>query len=203
MNSLRWAGLALLLFIVLTAAIISGASRGLDTAIFDLIHSTTCGGLSSEIGRDITALGSNEVVALFVVAGFGFLALHGQHSSAWLLAACFAGCLALIALLKALVNRPRPQLAESAVQVFTSSFPSSHATMSATIAMTALLLLAEYETDRLTRLFATGLAVGVVLSVGVSRVYLGVHWPSDVAAGWLLGSGWALLCWAVRRRYVR
>ena len=97
--------------------------------------------------------------------------------------------------LKALFDRPRPDL-PAVAKVFTASFPSGHATVSAVVFLTIGVLLAEAaETTRL-KAFYLGVAIFMTLVVGASRVYLGVHYPTDVLAGWMLGTAWALLCWA-------
>jgi undecaprenyl-diphosphatase len=83
--------------------------------------------------------------------------------------------------------------------VHTSSFPSGHASGAAATYLTLGALLARFQRERHLKVYVLGLAVAVTVAVGASRVYLGVHWPTDVLAGWTLGAGWALLCWTVAR----
>lgn len=144
--------------------------------------------------RDITALGSTAVLALFALAAVGYLLLAGKWGSALLVTASISGGLVASQLLKLWIERPRPDLVPHGTQVLTLSFPSGHATMSAVVYLTLGVLLAGLQPSR--RMAAYILAVALLLTglVGFSRVYLGVHWPTDVLAGWALGSAWALLC---------
>jgi undecaprenyl-diphosphatase len=93
------------------------------------------------------------------------------------------------------MERPRPELVSHLVEVQTSSFPSGHATLSAVVYLTIGALLAREQKSRRTRLYVMTVAILMALLIGCSRVYLGVHWPTDVLAGWAIGSGWAMLCW--------
>jgi undecaprenyl-diphosphatase len=100
-------------------------------------------------------------------------------------------------LLKMLYHRPRPDLVPHGMEVFTASFPSGHATMSAIAYLTLATLIARVERNRRAKALVLALGVSVTLLVGISRIYLGVHWPSDVLAGWCIGAAWASLCWFV------
>jgi undecaprenyl-diphosphatase len=147
--------------------------------------------------RDITALGSPPVLSLFVFAVAGALAVRRQlHALALLIVASASGLL-LNELLKNLFGRPRPPLDFHLTQVSHMSFPSGHAMLSAIIYLTLAAFLARLVQPRALKLYFVGLAVLLSLLVGVSRVYLGVHYPSDVLAGWTAGLAWALVCWTV------
>ena len=100
----------------------------------------------------------------------------------------------LSTVLKISFNRPRPGVPHLA-RVFTPSFPSGHATLSAVTFLTLGVLLARASRDRRLKIYFVALAIFLTVAVGISRVYLGLHYPSDVLAGWSIGSMWAILCW--------
>jgi undecaprenyl-diphosphatase len=152
-----------------------------------------------ETARDFTALGSNGVLVFAVLAASLFLVLARKRATAATLLAATSGGLLLGHLLKDWFERPRPELVPHAARVFTASFPSGHATMSAVVYLTLGALLARAQPDRRLKVYFGTLAVVLTLLVGASRIYLGVHWPSDVLAGWCVGSAWAMACWAVAR----
>jgi undecaprenyl-diphosphatase len=108
-----------------------------------------------------------------------------------------AGGMLLSTILKLGFNRERPALVPHVVEVYTTSFPSSHAMLSATTYLTLGALLMRVQRRWQEKAYVLGLAVLITLLVGASRVYLGVHWPTDVLGGWCVGAGWALLCWLV------
>jgi undecaprenyl-diphosphatase len=149
--------------------------------------------------RDITALGSTSVLVLIVAAVTIHLFLTRQPRTAlFVLFAVVSGQI-MSSLLKASVDRPRPELVSHLVTETSLSFPSGHATLSAVTYLTLGALAARFLPGRTTRIYVLSLAVLVTLMVGASRVYLGVHWPSDVLAGWCAGFAWAMLWWVVAR----
>ena len=150
--------------------------------------------------RDVTALGSAPLLIIAVLAVAGFLALAKSYRLALFTLAASLGGLAISSLLKYLIDRPRPELAAADAFTFTSSFPSGHSMMSAVIYLTLAALIARLMEKRRLKLYALGIAIALTFLVGASRVYLGVHWPSDVLAGWSAGAAWALLCWLIARR---
>ena len=103
--------------------------------------------------------------------------------------------MALSTLLKLAFQRPRPDLVPHGAEVYTASFPSGHAMLSAVTYLTLAALLIQVQVQWRAKTYVLALAVLVTLLIGVSRVYLGVHWPTDVLAGWCIGAAWALLCW--------
>ncbi len=150
--------------------------------------------------RDLTALGSAPVLALFVLAVAGALVVRGQYHALALLLVATAGGEGLNVLLKAFFDRPRPDPALHLTQVNSTSFPSGHAMESAVIYLTLAALLARLVEPYPLKLYFLGLAAFLSLLVGMSRVYLGVHYPSDVLGGWAAGLAWAVLCWTVASR---
>lgn len=214
---LRERGILIALLIVLSAAwvfvelsdeVIDGETARIDESILLLFRSpddrTDPLGPKwiEETARDVTALGGVGVLAFVTLAAAGFLALQGKrHLAAYVLLAAGTGML-LSMLLKAGFDRPRPDLVPHAQTVYTSSFPSGHSMMSAIAYLTLGALLAEAQASPLLKAYLLGLAVLLTVAVGVSRVYLGVHWPTDVLGGWTAGCAWALACWSVAR-YLR
>jgi undecaprenyl-diphosphatase len=150
-----------------------------------------------ELGRDVTALGGVGGLLFITVATAGFLALDGRSHAALFLVVAVVGGLVASSLLKRSFERPRPDLVPHGSYVYTSSFPSGHSTMATATYLTLGALLARVSPTRVLKVYFLSLAIFVSLAVGVSRVYLGVHWPTDVFAGWTLGASWALLCWTV------
>lgn len=153
-----------------------------------------------EMARDITALGSFSVVMILLVAVAGYLFLAGRHRTAGLLFVFVLGGYALGHLLKLGFDRARPDIAVHAARVFTASFPSGHASLSAIAYLTMGALLTRVTPTRRLRIFIMSVAVAITLLVGLSRVYLGVHYPTDVLAGWCVGAAWGLACWVVMAR---
>ena len=148
-----------------------------------------------EAARDVTALGSGTVLTCVVLAAAGlFLVRRHPLAALALVAASWSGSVA-VSLLKAQVGRARPTVVEHWAVVDNASFPSGHAASSAVIYLT-LAALASLETrNRAARAYLMALAILLVGAIGISRVYLGVHWPSDVLAGWSFGTLWAIGWW--------
>jgi undecaprenyl-diphosphatase len=156
-----------------------------------------------ELARDITGLGGAGVLAILTLTSAGFLALQRRtHLALYLLVAVGGGTI-VSTLLKNVFDRPRPDLVPHGSLVYTSSFPSGHSMLSAVAFLTLGALLASGQTNWRIRVYLIGLAVFLAVLVGISRVYLGVHWPTDVLAGWTAGAAWALLCWVVAERLRR
>jgi undecaprenyl-diphosphatase len=153
--------------------------------------------------QDITALGSPTVLGLTVLAVTGYLLLHGLYRNGLFIFAASVGGWVLNWLLKLAFSRARPDVVPHLREVMSSSFPSGHALTSAAVYLTLGTLLMRIAEGRLAKYYCIAIAMFVTFLVGVSRVFLGVHYPSDVVAGWLIGMSWALLCWAVERTLER
>jgi undecaprenyl-diphosphatase len=150
-----------------------------------------------EAARDITGLGGYAVLSLVTASAVIYLLMARKRGAAVLVIASVVGGMLLSTALKLGFERPRPDLVPHATQVYTASFPSGHAMLSAIAYLTLGALLARVQERRRIKAFFLGLAVALTLLIGVSRVYLGVHWPSDVLGGWCIGAAWASLCWFV------
>ncbi|MBW8319468.1 MAG: phosphatase PAP2 family protein [Arenimonas sp.] len=153
-----------------------------------------------EAARDVTALGSFTVLAILITVVVVHLVLIGRRRTGWFLTASVIGGTLLSSGLKSLYDRPRPDLTGVA-RVFTTSFPSGHATVSAVVYLTLGALLAEMAESRGQKILYLGSAVLLTVLVGLSRIYLGVHYPTDVLAGWSIGAGWALACTMLAHLY--
>ena len=196
----------LLIFIFIAQDVFEGETVAFDRAA--ILAFRSAGNISDPVGppwveeavRDITALGSIIVVVILSGAVIFYLLLLGRRGPALLLLISLAGGTALNDLLKYIFDRPRPDLVLHNAQVFTSSFPSGHAAVSAVVYLTLGALLARDAPSIAVKIYVMAVAILIVFLVGVSRVFLGVHYPTDVLAGWCIGSAWALICWLAADR---
>jgi undecaprenyl-diphosphatase len=152
-----------------------------------------------EAWRDITALGGLPLLALLTAAAVGYLLLERKRRSAALVCVSVLGGLVLSLVLKNVFQRPRPDLVPHEMEAYSSSFPSGHSMMSAATFLTLASLLASVQHRRKVKVYLIASAIFLMLLVGASRVYLGVHWPSDVVAGWAIGIAWSVLCTVTMR----
>jgi len=155
------------------------------------------------VAFDITALGSPTVLTLTVLAVGGFLLLQGMWRTALFVSLASLGGWFLNSALKQLFQRPRPDVVPHLRDVMSLSFPSGHAMTSAVVYLTLGALTMRIAERRLTKFYCMAVAVLATVLVGATRIYLGVHYPTDVIAGWLIGLSWALLCWIVERSLER
>jgi len=146
---------------------------------------------------DITALGGAVVLGLTVFAVTGYLLLHGLRRNALFVFVASTGGWVLTWALKSFFDRARPDVVPHLREVMTSSFPSGHALTAAAVYLTLGALLMRIAQGRSAKYFCLALAILITFLVGASRVFLGVHYPSDVLGGWLAGMSWALLCLTV------
>ena len=152
-----------------------------------------------EAAQDITALGGRTMLFAVTVFAIGYLALEGKHGAMWLVAIAAGGGGFLSTVMKQLFGRDRPDVVPHLVAVTSSSFPSGHSMLAAIVYLTLGALLARFAARRRTRVYLLTVALFVTFVVGSSRVYLGVHYPTDVLAGWCAGLVWALICWLTAR----
>ena len=192
----------ILAFLRLADAVQEGGTAAFDQAI--LLMFRTPGDVNQVIGplwvqemvRDITSLGSFALLGLIVAGVCIYLLLARMQAAALLVIVSVLSGTLLSTVLKMGYDRPRPDLATMSHQ-FTASFPSGHAMLSAVTFLTIGALLARLAPTRALQIYAISAALFLTLIVGVSRLYMGVHYASDVLAGWCLGAAWALLCSSV------
>ncbi len=192
-------------FAAIATEVREGETRGFDREV--LLAMRRPGDLSpkggvrvEEAARDITSLGSTSILGLITLAAVSFLALDGKRHMAYFAGASVVGGTIISILLKELFQRPRPEIVPHLAYASSTSFPSGHSMMSAVTYLTLGALLARSHERKSVKAFSLLVAAGICFLVGVTRVYLGVHWPTDVLAGWTAGAVWALLCWVVARR---
>lgn len=156
-----------------------------------------------EMFQDFTSLGSVAVLTLIVIATIGYLLVRRKPAMALFVAIAVGLGTGLGTLLKDFFERPRPEIVAHLVDVRTLSFPSGHSMMSAVVFLTLAALLIRTLPQRREKAYMIVVAITLTLLVGASRVYLGVHYPTDVLAGWSIGAAWALLSWVVAIRLQR
>jgi undecaprenyl-diphosphatase len=152
---------------------------------------------AEELGRDFTAIGGIGLLVMVTLAAAGYLAMRRAYRALALLVVSTAGGWIASYSLKAAFARPRPQLVPHGSIVYSASFPSGHSMMSAVTYLTLAAILGQVQGDRRVRFYLVVWAGLLSMLTGASRVYLGVHWPTDVLAGWAGGATWAVLCWTV------
>jgi undecaprenyl-diphosphatase len=193
-------------FVSLAGEVMEGDTRALDTQILTAFRkaddpATPIGPAWMEtVLLDLTAIGGPTVITLVVGAVVGFLCLQTRYRTAMVVAAAAVSGEVVNQLLKQLFLRPRPDVVPHLRDVTTASFPSGHAMESAIVYLTLGVMLMRVAERRITKIYCLGIAVLVTLLVGISRVYLGVHYPTDVLGGWIFGFLWASICWLIEQR---
>jgi undecaprenyl-diphosphatase len=197
-------------FAELADEVVEGATSNLDRDLLLLLRTSADPAdpigpdWVEEIMRDFTAMGGIAVLTLTTLAVAGFFLLQRKFASTLYLVVAVGGGLLLSTVAKNFFDRPRPDLVPYGSIVHTASFPSGHSMMAAVAYLSLGVLVARTLPERRLKVYVLALAVLITVLVGVSRVYLGVHWPTDVLAGWLAGAAWASLCvlgarWLARR----
>jgi undecaprenyl-diphosphatase len=205
-HELRWLliGLAvsicLFAFIELAGEVAEGDTQAFDVKAVQALRdpadpSRSRGPMWLQLGlADITALGGPTVLGLVIVIVSGFLVLQTRYRTAlFVLATTLSGEL-LSYMLKHTFNRARPTVIPN-LRIMSPSFPSGHAMESAIVYLTLGVILMRVADSRVTKIYCLGIATLLTTLVGISRVYLGVHYPTDVIGGWIVGFVWASLCW--------
>jgi undecaprenyl-diphosphatase len=197
--SIGTVGALLWAFVSMAEEVLEGETRKLDEMLLMALRDSADPAdpwgprWVEEMARDLTALGGVAVLLLVTLAAVGYLRLIGQKYSALVVLAAVVGGQLCSTLLKIGFDRARPEMVPHAVTVYTASFPSGHAMMSAVTYLTLGALLARAHSGIAIKSYVLSVALILTLLVGMSRVYLGVHWPTDVAAGWAVGAAWALM----------
>jgi undecaprenyl-diphosphatase len=201
--SLFTVAFGVLCFVAVAEEVHEGDTNQIDRALLLALRSPNdprdpLGGRGvEEIGRDVTALGGVTVLTLLTLGVLGYLLLIRKPLAALFVAVSVLGALALSSGLKDLFERPRPDLVTRLSYVVTSSFPSGHSMLSASVYLTLGALLARMQANLVVKAYLLLWAGFLAVIVGFSRVYVGVHWPTDVLAGWSAGAAWAAACWLV------
>lgn len=191
------------IFVELAEEILEGETEAVDTALLLALRSAADQAdplgprWFEEMMRDVTAFGGTGPLVFITLAAACYLVLRRRARTALFVLLAVGGGQILSSLLKFGFDRPRPDLVPHGMHVYTASFPSGHAMMAAVTYLTLGALLARTETRRRLKAYLILLALLLTLLVGLSRVYLGVHWPSDVLGGWAAGSAWAAICWSI------
>jgi undecaprenyl-diphosphatase len=192
-------------FIRVADSAMDGATRGFDEGILLALRNPQDSSLPAGpewlqvVVRDITALGGFFNLTLLTIAVVIYLSLINKARLALFVAVAVGGGALLNTVLKNLIERPRPDLVPHGTEAALSSFPSGHAMMSTVVFLTLGTLLAYATDDVRLKVFYLASAVLLAFVVGLSRIYLGVHWPTDILAGWVAGATWALICMAVAK----
>ena len=199
-------GAALWLFLAIADEVVEGETTALDSRLLLALRNAADPAMPwgprwvQEMARDFSALGGVAVLALMTAAVVGYLLLAKKRHAALAVFVAVTGGQILSTLLKLGFQRARPDLVPHGSFVYTYSFPSGHSMMAAITYLTLGAMLARIEGPIRIKVYVLTVAVFLVVLVGMSRVYLGVHWPTDVAAGWAVGAAWALLCSLVMRQ---
>lgn len=185
-------------FVELADEVIEGESDTYDRMIvnfFGVGTNAQRSDVAAEIWRDFTALGGIAVLTLAAAGVAGYFLITRRYGLLCLLLAAVAGGVAWSLLLKNLVDRPRPEYASSLSHIMTSSFPSGHSMLSAVVWLTLGVMLAKTQNQLRLKIYFVSIAVLLTVLTGMSRVYISVHYPTDVLAGWMAGLVWAVVCW--------
>ena len=194
------AGLAFSIFVVwafteLSDEVVEGESRAFDRAVLLWIHNTFGERLDGPM-RIVTALGDYWVVLPLLAVAVTFFYFRGWRLSAMLLVVSTAGSAVLTTVLKSVFERARPELLDSGYHASFYSFPSGHATVAAGFYGMLTVVLA-YRLRGKARWAVAVSGLLVVLLIGFSRLYLGVHYPTDIVAGYLAALLWLVCVGAV------
>jgi undecaprenyl-diphosphatase len=194
-------------FVILAGKVMDGDTQALDVRLLKALRDPS--DPSKPIGPawlesamiDLTAIGGSTVLWIVVLAVSGFLALQTRYRTATSVLITTGSGELLNAIMKHAFSRPRPSIVPHLRAVSSSSFPSGHAMESAIVYLTLAAMLMRASDTRATKVYVLAVAAVLTLLAGVSRLYLGVHYPTDVVGGWIVGFGWASVCWLAAKRF--
>lgn len=190
----------------LTGEVLEGETRAFDEGVLLMLRDPADPAMPrgpawlTKMMVDITALGGVTVLTLLVTLVVVYLALRHKYRTALFVTVSILGGWALSSAMKLGIARPRPEVVQHLVEVSDMSFPSGHAMLSAITYLTLGAMLSRLEERASLRYFFPLVAVVLTLIIGLSRIYLGVHYPTDVLGGWAAGMVWACGSWFVARR---
>jgi undecaprenyl-diphosphatase len=194
-----------LIFVLIANEVNEGETKTFDLSILKSLRSNN--NIHQPVGpewvefamTDITSLGSGTVIVIVTVLVIGFLLLQKKYNFLWLVLGSTIGGALIVLGLKELMGRERPDIIFHLVYSTSFSFPSGHSMMSAVVYLTQASLLAQIQEKRSLKIYIITAALILAFLIGISRIYLGVHYPTDVLAGWSLGLAWASFCWFAAR----
>ncbi len=191
---------SLWVFLVVASLMTAGRTQAFDERVLLALRQTADPAVPigprwcQLMALEFTALGSSAVLLTIILVVAGYLLIERRFAMMGLMLSASVGGMLLSTLLKALFARPRPTVVPQLAVVGSTSFPSGHSMAAAAVYLTLGALLARTTTRWRLRLYYLGVALALSFLIGLSRLYLGVHYPSDVVAGWAGGALWALLC---------
>lgn len=197
----------LLVFAALAREVSTGVTQSFDDSILlalrdpvDLARPIGPAWIESSV-LDLTALGSSTILWTIVAAVTGFFLLQTRYRTGLVVLVAAGSGELLSALLKRVFNRPRPTVVPHLRAVYSTSFPSGHAMESTIVYLTLAVILIRASSDRSTKIYILLVAALLSILAGISRVYVGVHYPTDVIGGWIAGLLWAFVCWLAARQF--
>jgi len=197
----------LLVFLKLASEVMEGDTQSMDTKIVRALRQADDPSKpigppwTADVLEDLTALGGPTVTWLVILSLTGYLLLETKYRTALFVFVTAASGDLVNHAIKGVFSRARPTVVPHLRDAFSTSFPSGHSMESAIVYLTLAAMLMRIVEGRVTKAYCLGLAVLITFLVGVSRVFLGVHYPTDVIVGWIIGLFWASLCWLAAQHY--
>jgi undecaprenyl-diphosphatase len=195
-------GAAGLVFLEVADEVLERESDSIDRAVLMWLRPSDPPRWLVDVMRDITALGSTVVLTIWVAITALFLIFSGRGRACLFVVAAAASGALMSSGLKLFFDRERPDLIAHGLYVSTASFPSGHAMISTVVYLTLGALIAELVRPPWLKVYVVAVAAVLAGLIGFSRLYLGVHWPTDVVAGWAAGAGWAIASWGLARVFL-